>query len=336
MAEPIRWGVLGNSTIGGRCVIPAIEKSSNGRVYALASRTPDRAEAMVCRYNIDRLYGAYEALLDDDGVDAVYIPLPNHLHHPWTMMALQAGKHVLCEKPMACNADQAREMAEAADAAGLLLMEAFMYRFHPRSRKIRELITRGAIGRVHLVRAAFCYLMDPETLKAGENARLKPETGGGALLDVGSYCVSVARWLTGAEPAKVQAQAVYNEHGADLQVAGTLFFPANTLAVFEASFISTLQQTYSVMGDRGGIELPHDAFIPWEKDAEFTVRAKDQEKGVTHVAPGADEYLLMVERFAEIVLGAGEPDLTSKDSILNMRALDAIADAARTGATVHL
>jgi len=333
VGEQIKWGILGNSTIGRRCVIPAIQKSRNGVVHALASRSSAQAEQVASK---NRIYDSYDAVLTDPAVEAVYIPLPNHLHHPWTLKALRAGKHVLCEKPLACNVRQAQEMAEAADEANLMLMEAFMYRFHPRSRGIKKMIKDGAIGPPCLVRAAFCYHLDPNVLETGDNARLKPEMGGGTLLDVGCYCVSVARWLLDAEPAKLQAQAMYHDKGVDLHVVGSLFFPENTFATFEASFISALQQTYSVVGKKGAIELPHDAFIPWEKDAMFTLREKDQEVGTEHVINGADEYQLMVEHFAEAVLGNAELGFSTEDSICNMRVLDALADAAKTGDTVRV
>jgi xylose dehydrogenase (NAD/NADP) len=336
MAEQIKWGVLGNAEIARVCVIPALEKSRNGIVHGLATRAPENARQVVADNNITQVYSSYGDLLADPDIDAVYIPLPNHLHHPWTLKALQAGKHVLCEKPLACNAREAQEMADTAAAGGLLLMEGMMYRFHPRSQNIKQMVARGEIGRISLVRSAFCYKMDEELLASGNNARLKPEMGGGALLDVGCYSVSVARWYMGAEPTELQAQAVYYSSGVDMHVVASLRFPENGLATLEASFISSMQQTYSVVGSEGAIELPHDAFIPWEKDAVFTVRGKDQEVGQNHVTPGADEYLLMVEHFADGVLGKTALTLPPEESIRNMRVLDGLAEAARTGKKIRL
>jgi predicted dehydrogenase len=211
-----------------------------------------------------------------------------------------------------------------------------MYRFHPRSQSIKETVAKGEIGTVSLVRSAFCYRMEDELLACGNNARLRPEMGRGVLLDVGCYSVSVARWYMGAEPTDVQAQAVYHPSGVDMHVVASLRFPENGLATLEASFISSMQQTYSVVGSEGAIELPHDAFIPWEKDAVFTVRGKDQEVGPKHVTPGADEYLLMVEHFSDAILGKRELALTPEESIRNMRVLDGLAEAARTGKKVRL
>jgi predicted dehydrogenase len=282
------------------------------------------------------LYDRYEALIEDPAIKAVYIPLPNHLHRPWTLKALAAGKHVLCEKPLACSAQEAREMAAAARESGRYLMEAFMYRFHPRNRQIKDWVARGEIGAPRLVRAAFCYHMDADILESGGNVRLKPEMGGGALMDVGCYGVSVARWLMGAEPRSVQAQMSFHPSGVDWHMVGTLFFGPRRMAVIEASFISALQQTFSVVGDQGAIDLPQDAFIPWDKDTTFTLRRQKEEIGTCHEVAGADEYRLMVEHFADALQEAVPLDFGPQDSIANMRVLDALAQAARDGRRIDL
>jgi xylose dehydrogenase (NAD/NADP) len=336
VAERVRWGILGNANIARVCVIPAIVKSDNGTVHALATRSPQQAQELATQHHIQQVYNSYDALLADPDVAAVYIPLPNHLHHAWTLKALDAGKHVLCEKPLACNARQAREMAEAAGDSGLLLMEASMYRFHPRSRLIKQLVDQGLIGKPRLVRSAFCYVMDEQQMAKEDNARLRPEMGGGALLDIGCYCTSVARWLMGKEPTHAQGQATYHTTGVDLHFVGTLRFPDGGLATVEASFISALQQTYSVLGSEGAIELPHDAFVPWEKDTAYSLRKADEEQGDLRTVPGADEYRLMVEHFGAAVLGETNLAFGPEESVHNMEVLDALAKAARTGRTVPL
>jgi predicted dehydrogenase len=336
MTEAIRWGVMGNATIARVCMIPAIQKSCNGRVRALATRSPERAQEIAAENQIDLIYNSYDALLVDPAINVIYIALPNHFHHPWTVKALKAGKHVLCEKPLACNAKEAMEMASVAEDTGRYLMEAFMYRFHPRSQRIKQLVAEGRIGAPCLVRSAFCFRMGEKDRASEENARLKPEMGGGALLDVGCYSVSVARWFLGAEPTQVQAQALFHPGGVDIHMVGTLGFADSALATFEARFISALQQTYSIAGADGVIELPHNAFVPWENDAAFLHRGRDEEEGQQHVIPGADEYQLMVEHFADVVLGNTDLMYPLSDSIGNMRALDALAQAARTGETVRL
>ena len=305
-------------------------------MHALGTRHPENAETIASQNGIRNLYDNYEAVLRDRAVDAVYIPLPNHLHHPWTIRALEAGKHVLCEKPMALNARQAFEMAQSAEKNGRFLMEGFMYRFHPRSRRIRSLIGRGAIGRPCMVRSAFCFHMDDATVNQGLNVRMKQDLGGGVLLDVGCYGVSLARWMISREPEQVQAQAIYHNGGVDIHLVGNLRFPGGALATLEASFISALQQTFTVVGKNAAIDLPHNAFIPWEDDTAFILRQKDEAIGQTVVIPGADEYQLMVEHFGDVVLGYSEPDYHPYDSIRNMQVLDALAQAAKSGQTVRV
>ena len=336
MAERIRWGVLGNATIARVCVIPAIQKSKNGVVHALATRSPAQARQVADGNNIQHVVDSYDTLLNDSTIDAIYNPLPNHLHHPWTLKALRSGKHVLCEKPMACNEDEAREMAVAAAESDRMLMEAFSYRFHPRSQRIKQMVAQGLIGKPHLVRSAFCFHIGDELLTSCDNCRMKPEMGGGALLDVGCYGVSVARWLLDAEPLQVQAQAVYHQREVDIHTVGLLRFPGDVLATVEASFITALQQTYTVIGTEGAIELPHDAFVPWEKDAVFTVRDRHEERGREHTTPGVDGYRLMVEHFADAIQKGTRLAFSPDESIRNMQVLDALAESARSGQTRNL
>ena len=332
MSNAIRWGVLGNATIARKCMLPAIVKSLNGNLCILGSQRPQESAGQLKRHGIaiDRVVEGYQAVIDDPAIDAVYVPLPNHLHATWTIRALNAGKHVLCEKPIACNAREAKEMAEAARANKRFLMEALMYRFHPRSRQIKDRVDRGDIGRPKLVQASFTFHMDEETLARGKNARLLPE-GGGALLDVGCYAVNAARWLMGREPVAVLGMAARNENGVDLLFTGMLDFGGQALATFEAGFITALQQTFRVIGDGGAIELPHNAFIPWDADADYVLRGTDEERGMQIHAGVADQYQLMVEHFADVVLERVQADLSPEESIENMRVLDALAEAALKG-----
>lgn len=336
MPDGVRWGVLGNATIARKCVLPALQKSKNGTVRSLGTRNPAAAKALAGQHTIAAITDGYDAVLADPAIDAVYIPLPNHLHCDWTLKALAAGKHVLCEKPLACSAAEARRMADAADKAGRLLMEACMYRFHPRTQRIKKIADDGAIGELRLVHTSFCFSMEAEALADRGNPRLRPDTGGGALLDVGCYGVSAARYFFGCEPEAVQARAIYNAAGADLLCTGTLQFPGGRLATVTAGFTAGLQQTYSIVGTRGSIELPHDAFIPWEHDAVYTLRGEKDETGAQHSIAGADEYRLMVEHFADAVLGRVPLAFLPQDSIGTMLALDGLARAARSGRAVRL
>jgi xylose dehydrogenase (NAD/NADP) len=327
----LRWGVLGGARIARACMIPALNRSKNGEIFGLGCRSEERGQSLAREHGIRRSCCRYEEILADPDIEAVYIALPNHLHREWTLRALEARKHVLCEKPLALNAGEAQEMVRAARSKGLHLMEAFMYRFHPRSRRIKALVREGAVGEPRMIRTAFCFRHpDPADM------RFRPEMGGGALLDVGCYGVSLARWILDAEPESVQAVSEFGPSGVDLTTIGILRFPKGRIGLVEASFTSALQQTFSIMGTEGAIELPQDAFIPWEKEARFWVRKSDAEEGRMEIVPGADEYRLMVEHFAEAVLEEKPLDFSPEESVANTRVLDALARAAREGRAVSL
>ncbi len=336
MDKPLKWGILGAATIARKCVIPALLASRKSCIKVLGSRNPKLHEDFCRKHDIYSVVADYNAVLADPDVAAVYIPLPNHLHHQWTIKALTAGKHVLCEKPIACNAGEAEEMFAAARAKGKLLMEGFMYRFHPRSIHLQRMVTEGQIGTLKLVRSSFCFRMDTDVLKAGVNFRLRPEAGGGALMDVGCYGISAARWFFGKEPISVKAQADYHPNGVDLHLAAILQFAGGGLAVVEASFVSALQQTYALIGDQAAIELPHDAFIPWSKDTTYHIRDADQDDGQIISAGAADEYRKMIDHFVDAIGGKTVLDDFYDDSIANMRVLDAVGKAAKSDKTVYL
>lgn len=330
-ARRLRWGVLSTANIARVCVIPALVRSTNGEIVALASRSQERARALADKHAIPTAYGSYAQLIADPTVEAVYVPLPNHLHRAWTLRATAAGKHVLCEKPLALNAQEAQEMADAARRAGVLLMEAFMYRFHPRSQRIKALVDEGGIGQPRLIRVAFSFIHTDKS-----DHRFQPQMGGGALMDVGCYGVSLARWVFGAEPERVLASSLYGHTGVDLTTVGLLRFPGDRLAVVEASFDAALQQTYTIVGTDGAIELPHDAFVPWENETTFILRGSDDEEGRRIATVGVDEYRLMVEHFAEAALGHTALAYSPQESVANMRVLDGLARAAREGIPVML
>jgi D-xylose 1-dehydrogenase (NADP+, D-xylono-1,5-lactone-forming) len=284
--------VLGAAGIADKSVIPAIAASSNGRLVAMASRDHARAKEMAARHGFARASASYEALVADPDVDAIYIPLTNNLHREWTLRAVAAGKHVLCEKPLAMNAAEAEEMGEAADKAGVRLMEAFMYRFHPRPRDFIQ-----ALREPMYVQASFGFSFHEPT-----NYRMKKELGGGALLDVGCYTVSVARWILG-EPDGVAAWARGGE--VDMTVSALLHFPGDATAAVWASFESPEEQELTVVTRHGKerLERPFSSMDP-------------------------DPYRLMVESFAESVLKDRPAAIQVADSIANMRVLDRIAQEA--------
>jgi predicted dehydrogenase len=278
-------------------VLAAIDASANGRLVAMASRSPERARQMLAPYPGVRVLASYDELLADPGIDAIYNPLPNSLHKEWTARALEAGKHVLCEKPLAMDAREAEEMAAAAQRAGRKLMEAFMYRFHPGMRQF----VAGIDEPLH-VQASFGF-----TAKDPNDIRLQAALGGGALLDVGCYTVSVARWILG-EPAGVSAAGTFRD-GLDVTVGALLSFASGATASVWASVESPEEQDLKVITRTGVIERakPFSAY----RDPH-------------------DPYQLMVESFGDSVIDDRPVELPLSESIANMRVLDRIREAARS------
>ena len=325
----VRWGVLSTANIGRAAVNPAIQASSNGTLVAAASRDAARAGAFAAEHGIPSAFGSYEALLERDDIDAVYIPLPNSLHREWTIRAAQAGKHVLCEKPLAMDAAECEEMAAAADDAGVTLMEAFMYRFHPRTERVLEMLRDGRVGRVGAVRSAFTFRLRDQT-----NIRLDPDLGGGALMDVGCYCVNVSRTLVGEEPVEVQAAAHWTERGVDESMAGILRFPGGATAHFDCALTLERSEAYEVAGTDGQLRVPA-AFLPGTDDAEI-IETRGREGESIHTIAGVDEYRLMVEHFADCVLHDREPRYGVADAVANMRVITALYRSARSGRPVEV
>lgn len=322
----VRWGVLSTSNIGRAAVNPAIQASSNGELVAVASRDADRAEAFAREHGIPEHHGSYEALLEDETLDAVYIPLPNSMHRQWTILAAQAGKHVLCEKPLALDAGECHEMAAAAEEAGVKLMEAFMYRFHPRTERVVELLRSGAVGTMGSIRSAFTF-----RLRSPDNIRLDPDLGGGALMDVGCYCVNVSRTLAGEEPHSVQATAHWTERGVDDFLAGILRFPNGVVAHFDCALTLERSEAYEVGGTDGSLRV-ESAFLPGTDDVVIE-GARGREGVQEHRIEGVDEYRLMVEHFADCVLSDREPRYTAAEAAANMRTIRALYASARAGGT---
>ncbi len=316
----LRWGILSTARIGLRRVIPAIQRSHSGAVVAIASRERERAAAVASRFGIPRAHGSYEELLADPQVEAIYNPLPNSLHADWSIRAAQAGKHVLCEKPLAANAGQAARMVEVCARAGVLLQEAFMYRFHPQIECLQQLVREGAIGRPWLVRSAFTF-----TVSSPQDIRLRPDLAGGGLMDVGCYCVNLSRLLLG-EPSRADAAAVF-EQGVDVRLAGLLHFPQG-MALFDCGLRLPPRQLCEVVGETGVIVLPRP-FQPEEDAAVLILRRGDREERIE--VPGTNQYVRMVDHFAQCVRHGTPPRYPPQDAVANMRVLDLLRDACRQG-----
>jgi predicted dehydrogenase len=324
MEQPnVRWGVLSTSNIGRRAVLPAIQRSHNGELLAVASRDADKAQAFAGELGIARAYGSYEQLLADPEIQAVYIPLPNSMHREWAIKAAAAGKHILCEKPLALNAAECAEMAAAAHANGVLLLEAFMYRFHPQTERVIELIRQGAIGEPRLIHAAFTF-----RLTNSANIRLQADLGGGSLMDVGCYCVNVGRTLFGAEPIEVHAFASWSDGGVDEQMIGSLRFASGGYAQFDSALTLPRREMYQVIGTEGVIEAPV-AFLPGQGDTIIRIRNAAGERN--EIITGVDQYQLMVEHFAACVRGQASLRYSPAEAAANMRAIEALYRSARNG-----
>lgn len=316
----LRWGILSTAAIGRRKVIPAIQRGERSEVVAIASRNAALGQQVADELGIPSAHGTYEALLADPEVEAVYIPLPNHLHGPWTIAAARAGKHVLCEKPLALTAREAEEMIEACDREGVRLMEAFMYRLHPSWVAVRDLVASGRIGRLQAVQSWFSYYNDDPA-----NIRNIPESGGGALYDIGCYCVNLSRMLFGAEPTRVDGTVVRDATGTDVLTAGTLAF-GDGLASFACSTRAEDDQRVEIYGTEGRISIGIPFNIP--PDRPTTVRLVSG--GDPPVAPNvellsfdaADPYTIEADAFASAILDGHAVPVPPDDAVANLRVIE--------------
>ncbi len=318
----VRWGVISTANIGRAAVIPAIQASRNGDVAAVAGRDLAKVEAFAAKLGIPRAYGSYEALLEADDIDAVYIPLPNSLHHEWALKAAERGKHILCEKPLGLTAQECLDMQAVADQNRVKLMEAFMYRFHPRTERVLDMVRAGQLGELRLIHSAFTF-----RLTRPDNIRLKPELGGGSLMDVGCYCVNISRAAAGAEPAEVQALARWGSSGVDEQMVGTLRFANGLLAQFDCALTLERREVYELAGTEAFLTVPA-AFLPGEADAPIE-ETRSRGSLEQHVIQGANEYQLMAEHFADCIQQDQPPRYTASEAAANMRVIEALYQSAR-------
>ena len=300
-------------------VIPGLRESPESELVAVASRTGERAEEYAREWGIPRALGSYEALLEDPEVEAVYISLPNGPHVEWSIRALEAGKHVLCEKPLARYAADVERAFDAAARAARLLLEAFMWRHHPQSRRLHELVAGGAIGELRLIRATFSFTLGPE------DVRLDPALAGGALMDVGCYCVSGARLLAG-EPIEVSAQQVLGPSGVDMRLVGTLVFPGDAIAQIDCAFDLPFRQGLEAIGSEGTLRVP----TPWGVDEPGMILDRRGNSERVDVPP-ADRYRLQSDNFSRAIRGLEPPLLGREDAVGQARALAGLCRSAERG-----
>lgn len=322
--DVLRLGLLSTARIN-RQILAAAGASRRVEVVAVASRDAGRADDYARSEGIPRAHGSYEALLADGGVDAVYVPLPNALHHEWTMRSLAAGKHVLVEKPYSRHPGEVEEAFAAAERGGLVLMEAFMYRHHPQT-AVAQMIARGTLGRLHAIRATFTF-----RLENAEDVRLDPALDGGALMDVGCYCVSGSRLFAG-EPERVQAEQVVGESGVDVGFQGVLRFPGDVVAQIDASFLRPRFQRLEVFGEDAALTIE----APWRPDWGGRLLVQ-REGGVLPVeTPSANPFECELVNFADAVAGDAPPLLGRDDALGQARAIEALYRAAEIAAAVAL
>ena len=325
----VNWGVLGVAKIATEKVIPAMQRGEVSRVHAIASRDLKRAEAAAKALGIPRAYGSYEDLIADPDIHAIYNPLPNELHVPWTERALAAGKHVLCEKPIALDAKEAERLIAARDRSRKLVAEAFMVRFHPQWRRAREIARSGAIGEVGAIQTLFTYrLLDPD------NIRNKPP-GGGGLYDIGCYAILTARYIFGAEPVRVAAALDIDPNfGSDRLASAVLEFPGGRHLTFSAGTQLAGHQRVTIAGTAGRVEVLIPFNAPIDRPTRIVV-----DSGADLIGTGArseefpicDQYTLQGDAFSRAVLGEGPLEFGIEDAIANMAVIDACFRAAKSG-----
>ena len=322
--EPVRWGILSTAAINA-AVIPPLQASEASEVVAVASREQARADAYAAEWGIPRAHGTYDALLADPDVEAVYISIPNDTHVEWSIRALEAGKHVLCEKPLTRDPAAAARAFDAADVAGRLLMEAFMYRHHPQTLRIAELVRGGALGELGLVRATFLSPI-PEG-----DIRMFPELDGGALMDVGCYCVSGAR-LAAGEPVSVTARQRLSAGGVDVRLAGTLVFPGDVVAQIVCAFDLGFREGLEIVGTEGSLHVA----TPWTcREPAIEIRHGPETERVE--LEDVDRYGLQGDNLSRAIRGVEKPLIGREDALGQARAIAALyLSADRDGEPVEV
>jgi predicted dehydrogenase len=319
MNQELRWGILSTADIGVRKVIPALQKARRSTVVAIGSRDVARAQRTASALAIPSAYGSYEAVLADPDVDAVYIPLPNHLHAEWTMAAAAAGKHVLCEKPLALSSADAQTMADACERAGVRLMEGFMYRLHPSWVAVRELVASGRIGQLQAVQSWFSYFNDDPA-----DIRNILAVGGGALYDIGCYSVNASRILFGTEPMAVTASVARDpQSGVDTTTSAILDFGPGT-ATFTCSMRADEDQRVHIYGRDGHIYVPIAFSIPPDQPSEVILTTRPGGRVERMRFDPSNEYVCQAEAFVAMIQDGAEPEFPISDAVANLVVIERI------------
>ncbi len=326
MTQTLRWGLLSTARIN-RALIPPLQLSKRNKLLGVASRSQEKADAYAREKKIKRAYGSYEALLADPEIDVIYNPLPNHLHAEWTIRAVEAGKHVLCEKPLALTLQDVDAIEAAARAHGKVVAEGFVYRTHPQATKVKKLIDDGSLGNIKIVRGSFTYSdMSPD------NIRYKQEMGGGGLWDIGCYPLSYARTMLGAEPQEVIGWQIVGSTGVDETFIAQMRFPGDVFVQFDCSMSIPYHVFMEFIGDKGTL-IVQNPFIPRPNKALYLTR---NEKTERITVKGPDTYITEVEDMADAILLGKPPVVSLAESRANIAAILALFESAKTGKPVAL
>ena len=328
MTDIVRWGLLSTANIN-QALIPPIRASQRGELTAVASRSQGSADAYAAQWDIPRAFGSYEAMLESDAVDAVYISLPNHLHAEWSIKAMQNGKHVLCEKPFALTVEEVDRVRAVSEETGMVITEAFMYRHHPQTKIAREMIDSGRLGEVTAVRGVFTFKMGSR-----ENVRLVPEWGGGSLWDVGCYPMSIAQYFMGGAPEWVFGDQWIGQEGVDELFLGQMHYDGGRMAQFTSGFRNPEHAYVEVMGTNGRLII-NNPFKPGLTGNQFLF---EDEAGVTEEIPlpEADLYLGEVEDLQSAILDGSEPYLSLDETRDHIRTILALYESAENNRPVRL
>jgi predicted dehydrogenase len=327
----IRWGILSTAKIAREHIIPAIHKSQFGAVVAIASRNGDKVAQVARNLDIPEHFDSYDAMISSPLIDAIYNPLPNDMHVPWTLKAIKAGKHVLCEKPIGLNAREAEHLLEHTKKhPEIKVMEAFMYRFHPQWQLVKSLIEGNKIGKVISVNTTFTYYKDEP-----ENIRNDPEKGGGGLMDVGCYCISIARWIIGKEPQRVSGFfSLHPQYKVDTQASAILDFGNGVHSTFNCGTQTHPEQHVEILGSSGKIIVHR----PVNVAADHTAKILLESNGVTEEidVDMANQYILQLDYFSRSILDQTDVPTPLTDAVANMRVIDALVKSGETGSVEHV
>ena len=324
MSKMLNWGLLSTARIN-RALIPPLQVSKRNHLLAVGSRSQESADKYAREWKIARAYGSYEALLADPDIDVIYNPLPNHLHAEWTIKAVEASKHVLCEKPLALSVDEVDAIKSAARKHGRVVAEAFMYRHHPQTLKVLEIVRSGSLGTLKLVRGSFSFVLTREG-----DVRLYPEMGGGSIWDVGCYPLSYARTVIGEEPIEVFGWQVTGRTGIDETFTGQMRFPNDIHAQFDCSFVIPVHSFMEIVGSERTLNIPH----PFKPGVDEKIYLTRNEKTETIHIKGQELYIGEVEDMADAILLGHDLRISLNDSRANVAAISALLESSRTGKPV--